>query len=260
MHTSSLGRAHVPHPAGGLWGGTPLRAPHRVEPGLRTLAHSPSPQDWKEKYIHENYTKALAGKLVETVRTGTPGNKAAGFTSHTCRRAGRAEGRNQLAWTGRGGTFLCPGGAWGTRVGSRMLLVLPAGPVGASGALARTRKMSLNLASTVGCEPGVRSECFFAASGACGPLLPPSEGPFPGPVLAALRPWMRRASLSSASFSFSSCLSPCSMETLVGTLGELTEGGVGQGMGHVRGLGCVGFCRGPWRRGGCGGATLDTCG
>uniref|UniRef100_A0A8I6GFD5 Procollagen-lysine,2-oxoglutarate 5-dioxygenase 1 n=1 Tax=Rattus norvegicus TaxID=10116 RepID=A0A8I6GFD5_RAT len=25
-----------------------------------------NPEDWKEKYIHENYTKALAGKLVET--------------------------------------------------------------------------------------------------------------------------------------------------------------------------------------------------
>lgn len=30
------------------------------------------PQDWKEKYIHENYTKALAGKLVETVRGSHP--------------------------------------------------------------------------------------------------------------------------------------------------------------------------------------------
>ncbi|XP_023555160.1 procollagen-lysine,2-oxoglutarate 5-dioxygenase 1 [Octodon degus] len=27
-----------------------------------------NPEDWKEKYIHENYTKALAGKLVETVK------------------------------------------------------------------------------------------------------------------------------------------------------------------------------------------------
>ena len=34
------------------------------------LSHSP--QDWKEKYIHENYTKALAGKMVEMVRTGGP--------------------------------------------------------------------------------------------------------------------------------------------------------------------------------------------
>uniref|UniRef100_A0A8C4MFA5 Procollagen-lysine,2-oxoglutarate 5-dioxygenase 1 n=1 Tax=Equus asinus asinus TaxID=83772 RepID=A0A8C4MFA5_EQUAS len=27
-----------------------------------------NPEDWKEKYIHENYTRALAGKLVEMVR------------------------------------------------------------------------------------------------------------------------------------------------------------------------------------------------
>lgn len=38
----------------------------------RSLLHSPFPQDWKEKYIHENYTKALAGKLVETVRGSHP--------------------------------------------------------------------------------------------------------------------------------------------------------------------------------------------
>lgn len=31
------------------------------------------PQDWKEKYIHEDYDKALVGKLVEMVRNAAPG-------------------------------------------------------------------------------------------------------------------------------------------------------------------------------------------
>uniref|UniRef100_A0A0D9S8L2 Procollagen-lysine,2-oxoglutarate 5-dioxygenase 1 n=1 Tax=Chlorocebus sabaeus TaxID=60711 RepID=A0A0D9S8L2_CHLSB len=31
-----------------------------------------NPEDWKEKYIHQNYTKALAGKLVETPQPPVP--------------------------------------------------------------------------------------------------------------------------------------------------------------------------------------------
>lgn len=40
-----------------------------ADPGQAWDPHSMSHslQDWKEKYIHENYTKALSGKLVETV-------------------------------------------------------------------------------------------------------------------------------------------------------------------------------------------------
>lgn len=40
-----------------------------ADPGQAWQPHSVSHslQDWKEKYIHENYTKALEGKLVETV-------------------------------------------------------------------------------------------------------------------------------------------------------------------------------------------------
>lgn len=54
-----------------------LRAVTTADPGRAWEPHSMSHslQDWKEKYIHENYTKALAGKLVETV---------GGFITHTC--------------------------------------------------------------------------------------------------------------------------------------------------------------------------------
>lgn len=57
----------------------PLGAAHGAECGVSPAGPgqapgpqpaSPAPQDWKEKYIHKNYTKALAGKLVEMVRTG----------------------------------------------------------------------------------------------------------------------------------------------------------------------------------------------
>lgn len=34
------------------------------------------PQDWEEKYIHENYTAALKGKLVEMVRKYCPCSSA----------------------------------------------------------------------------------------------------------------------------------------------------------------------------------------
>lgn len=48
----------------------------QVSPSWPRLARGPelplSPQDWKEKYIHENYTKALAGKMVEMVRPQHP--------------------------------------------------------------------------------------------------------------------------------------------------------------------------------------------
>lgn len=64
-----------PTPWGLVAGEAPLRAARAMEPGgsPRPGPRTPAPllpQDWKEKYIHENYTKALAGKLVETVRTG----------------------------------------------------------------------------------------------------------------------------------------------------------------------------------------------
>lgn len=73
----------------------------------RSLFILHSPQDWKEKYIHENYTKALAGKLVETVRGSHPTLAAVGVHGV------------ELEWGRRGkrGTFQSaapppPGNAW----------------------------------------------------------------------------------------------------------------------------------------------------
>lgn len=71
-----------------------------------------SPQDWKEKYIHENYTKALAGKMVEMVRPQHPQNKAADLHPAALRGTD-AEQQGQLTWGGAGAPFLCSGAAWG---------------------------------------------------------------------------------------------------------------------------------------------------
>lgn len=76
-------------------------SPSWPRPGLRTPTAPPSPQDWKEKYIHENYTKALAGKLVEMVRTGHRwGQRCCVYTLHLL---GGDEGQRAETTCPRGG-------------------------------------------------------------------------------------------------------------------------------------------------------------
>lgn len=72
-HTGSptpIPTAPAPHHARGAE--PPLGTAHAGESQLAQAGPRTqlplSPQDWKEKYIHENYTKALAGKMVEMVR------------------------------------------------------------------------------------------------------------------------------------------------------------------------------------------------
>lgn len=102
----------------------------------------PLPQDWKEKYIHENYTKALAGKLVETVRTGGL------WDSHHMSAEGNGGRRKAICGRRRGGRHLSV--LWqclGKSVGRGMALPPCStylGTLGCSPGPARKREMSAN--------------------------------------------------------------------------------------------------------------------